>query len=195
MLQKNKMRFKLLILMGVFLLGINLVIANPFYYKLDLNYEDGEVEIVGIEVEFLDEGEKYDGEYLLQVFEDDKVLEEINFDFPLESLYEEIDEDGRIIDGGLKILNQTKFELFIPYYEKADKIIIYDSDNSELILVSLGSFVKKISGESDSENGIIKEKESKDVKKKSLLLIFIVVLVVFIFLAMVLFKKRRKNVK
>ena len=160
------------------------------YYKFNLTYDYGNITINSMEIEFSKEKiENSFGFYTAKVFDyDNKTLDMIFFDIPNEILYETINpETGEIEGGGLLELNETSFEIFVPYYEDSNEIIIYNLNLIELTKKDISEFSKQRkeivkneekvkSKESGTENFIEKSSEYWGVL---LVILFILVIILF----------------
>ena len=136
------------------------------YYKIDLNYNYGEFELINLDVEISNEIiENYFGFYLVKVIDSEN--ESLNLSFfavPNEILYDEVDENGTIVSGGLLILNETNFTIYVPYYKNANEIIIYNENLTEKLKIGVGMF-SKVSGE-ELEKGVLEGEEPELTEEK-----------------------------
>ena len=167
------------------------------YYKINLDYSYGNISISSTEIEFSQERiENPFGFYVVEVLDyNDEILNITFFDVPNEILYDTIDpETEEISGGGLLELNKTSFEIFVPYYENAKDIVIYDENLSELTRKDIGEYSRQreiISGEVVKDKEKIIDGERKISETESLidkiskywwiLLIILVVLVIVLF--------------
>jgi len=167
------------------------------YYKLNLDYSYGNISISSTEIEFSQERIKNPfGFYVVKVLDHNgEILNITFFDVPNEILYDTIDpETEEISGGGLLELNETSFEIFVPYYENAKDIVIYDENLSELTRKDIGEYSRQreiISGEVVKDKEKIIDGERKISETESLidkiskywwiLLIILVVLVIVLF--------------
>ena len=167
------------------------------YYKLNLDYSYGNISISSTEIEFSQERIKNPfGFYVVKVLDHNgEILNITFFDVPNEILYDTIDpETEEISGGGLLELNKTSFEIFVPYYENAKDIVIYDENLSELTRKDIGEYSRQreiISGEVVKDKEKIIDGERKISETESLidkiskywwiLLIILVVLVIVLF--------------
>ena len=188
-----------------FLKFIGAVTEPLIYYKLNLNYSYEKININSIGIEFSKEKiENPPGFYTAKVLGfDGETLETIFFDVPRKVLWDKIDpETGEIVDGGLKKLDEVSFELFVPYHENAEEIVIYDLGLQELSREDASQYSKpvKISKEIPEEE-IEKEKRVIEGKKEIIEKPFIekvseyrgVLLIILITLIIVLFYLLRKK--
>ena len=169
------------------------------YYKLNLDYDKGNIEIYTIEIEFSKEKiENYFGLYTVKVLDyDGEILNLTFFDVPNEILYDTVDpETGEINGGGTFILNETSFEIFIPYYKNAKEIVIQDENLNELAKKDISEYSKQ---RKEISEEVVKSKEKQTTddemkisenKTSRYLWIF---LIIFIILIIVLFYSLNKK--
>jgi len=190
-----------LLIFALVLISLASAIQEPLiYYKINLDYSYGDITINSTEIEFSNEIiENNFGFYSANVLDyDGNLLNLILFDVPNEILYDIVNEDGEISDGGFLELNQTNFEIFVPYYPNAKEITIYDGNLTELTrkdVNELSKIQEKISEEIPEENEIktIGEKSTETLSDKlsQYWWILVAVLIILIFyLAYSLTKKR-----
>ena len=116
------------------------------YYKLNLDYDKGAINISSLEIEFSQEKiENFFGVYTAGIMDyDNEVLNLSFFDVPNEVLWDGVNpETGEIDRGGTIELEQVSFELFIPYYENAKEIIIYDGNLDEVARKDVSMYSKE----------------------------------------------------
>jgi len=173
--------------------------SNPLiYYQLDLSYDASNediLEVKSIKIKLLDEDKLYWGGYSVKIvgYERD-IINMINFSLPTRSLYDNINNNGEIISGGFEELNKTEFELFVPYYEKAKEIVIYDSDMNELIREDVSMFSKNINKEIETEDKMIEKKEYVSDEKSFIKYWWVLIVVVIILIgAVIYFYLRRRK--
>ncbi len=137
----------ILILTVAIFLGFTIsAVQEPLiYYKLNLDYSYGDISINSTEIEFSNEEiENFFGLYILEIIDyNNEILDLIFFDVPNEIIYETVNEEGEISGGGIIELNETSFELFVPYYENAKGIIISDENLNELLKEDISEFSKQ----------------------------------------------------
>ena len=129
---KNQIIF--LIFAISFLSFVSAIQQPLIYYKLNLDYSYGNISINSTQVEFSDEPiDNVFGFYSVSIFDSDgKILNLTLFDIPNEILYDTADENGTINGGGFLELNQTNFDIFVPYNSNAKDVVVYDENNKEL---------------------------------------------------------------
>jgi len=161
---------KKIIICLIMVLTISFVAAQTsynIYYKLNLDYDTGKINISSTEIEFSQEKiENYFGVYTAGLMNyNNEILNLSLFGVPNIVLWDGINlETGEIDKGGIKELNKTSFEIFIPYYENAKEIIIYDENLSEVIRKDVSEYSKQREYSTD-ENDTKKERD-KFVKDK-----------------------------
>lgn len=128
----------------VFVIGI-LSASNIYnYYKIDLNYNKGELTLLSTNIEqSLSLINNSFGEYRATLLDyENNMLYVSFFKIPNKVLYDEVDENGTISGGGEIELKEVNFTLFIPYYENASKIVIYDENVTKKLEIDVGFYSK-----------------------------------------------------
>jgi len=114
--------------------------------------------------------------------------------------YDYIDpETGEINAGGIFELNQVSFELYVPYYERAKEIIIYNNLFDELAQIEVSSYSKekpgsisgKVVGDLDSQDK--EEQEEEIIVAKEIQDYWWFFLIVLVILILVLISSLRKR--
>ena len=137
--------------MGIFIFNVvlmmSLVSASGVYYDIGLKYELGELNVVSTNVVieqfdrgiFLDDGLE---SYTLEILDfNGDVLNELEFSAPILEAYDILDDDGEyFIDGGIHKLNETIFNLLVPYSGEGKEILIYSSEGEVVVGSSLTQF-------------------------------------------------------
>ena len=197
---------KLIIIFGM-ILFFNFVFAQTepeIYYKLNLNYDQGKLNISSIEIEFSQEKiENYFGFYTVNILDyDDEILETVFFKVPNKFIWDGIDpETGEISFGGEGELDEVSFEIFVSYYENAKEIIIYDENLNEVTKISVGEY----SRERGKEREVLEKEQIKqgfeDKSSKEITLTerlagyWWIFLIGFVILIIVLFNSLKKKKK
>jgi len=136
---------KRIILIFSFILMLSLVgavITPQIYYKINLNYFKGDIDVNKIHIEFSQKEIKEYGFYHVEVLDYNReVLDTTFFEVPNEVLWDEVDEEtGEIVGGGLLVLDNVTFDIYVPYYENALEIVIYDENLTELDRVRVNQY-------------------------------------------------------
>lgn len=160
-----KMNHKILFLIfAVAFISLASAIENPrIYYKLNLDYSYGNIFINSTEIELSDkEIENPFGFYSASILDSEGNLLNLTlFDVPNEILYDSVNEEGEISGGGFLELNQTNFEIFVPYYSNAKEIVIYDENLTELTRKDISEFSK------EKQSIVSEEVPEKENEKKT----------------------------
>tara|TARA_Y100000310_G_scaffold213829_1_gene214840 strand:+ start:16948 stop:17556 length:609 start_codon:yes stop_codon:yes gene_type:complete len=194
----------LFLIVSIFLIfTIQAFQEHQIYYKLNLDYSYGNISISSVEIEFFQgKIENYFGLYTVRVLDyNDKILNLTFFDVPNEIIWEGINlETGEINMGGLLELNETSFEIFVPYYENAKEIIIYNESLYKLTKKDINEFSRQgveVSGEviRDEEKRVEDREKVPEIKSliDKLSEYWWVLLVVLIILIIVLFYSLSKK--
>ena len=186
----------LILILGIFFLSFVSATENPqIYYKLNLDYNYGNITINSTEIELSDKQiENPFGFYSVSILDyDGNLLNLTLFDVQNKILYDTINEEGEISGGGFLELNETSFEIFVPYYENAKKIVIYNENLSELTREDISEF-SKVQGEINEEipeeietGNEIEERKSIETFTDTLLqywwalIIILIILIVYLF--------------
>lgn len=173
---------------------ISLTSAHPFYYEVSLNYNEGVIEITDVRVIFSDDKIETSmiGSSFIEVLDNDgKSLSKNYFEIPNTIFIEGVNEDTGLIESGEIIeLSDVSFEIYLPYQEKGDEIILYDNSN-EVGKIDLDDF-SKIEIEKSSVN---KEEKQEDQKTKSNLWILIAILIFILVLILIIYLIKTKPLK
>ena len=197
----KKIRKELLLLvMCIFL--INLVSAN-IYYNIELEYESEVVEIKKMDIEF----SQYElGNYVSEDFEvysaeiknSEEVLEKTEFLIPNLEINESWDDAGNYISGEIVELDNVMFNIYIPFNENADSIVIYNENKEEITRKDISEYSKvglsegkreemrlnpKVDDE-DEKSDEIGDDESSDIEPESdigwKIILWISIVIIFI---------------
>ena len=130
---------EVIILLVVVMLSILVIASEDFnkYYKIDLNYNYGKFSLNNLNIEISDiHIQNYFGFYLAKVIDfKNETLNWTYFNIPREIFYDEVDENGTIVSGGLLKLDEVNFTIYAPYYENAKEIVIYDGNLTEKLII------------------------------------------------------------
>ncbi len=176
------------------------------YYKIELKYNDGEVSYRTINVVPSTETLETPGtNYLAEIIANNKAIDHIFFGIPLEILWDGINPiTGKIDRGGLIKLNQSKVTLYLPYYENAKEIRIYDRDLDKKLTIDVSPFAKDTSiSEPESQQNItiflpeqininvIPEAKPTNILTPVLIGVISGIIIIFFFLILILRKKKK----
>jgi hypothetical protein len=198
-----KKEILLLALLLVNLAFVSAQIEPEIYYKLNLDYNKGKINISSLKMELSQEKiENIFGFYTVEIFDyNDEILNLIFFDVPNKVLWDGINPvTGEIDKGGETELEQVSFEIFVPYYENAKGIIIYNDNLEEVGRKDVGEYskqkpkqevLKRDIGEEEKKE--ITETPKKDLTSKLIdywwvLLMVVVILIIILIGSMI--KKR-----
>ncbi len=194
-----KIKSLVIIILEILIL-INLVYAYPFYYDVLLNYDNEDIDIDFVNIIFLDkEIEKNSGEYVMKVLDDnEKTLSEDKFDVFNIVDYDEIDETGRIVGGGVEEFENLTFEVYIPYNEKAKEIVIYDEGDNEIARKDISMYSKTDVMEDFKEKDLGKRESDKGIvsfgdKPFNYFWIILIVLIIVLVVLIIYFLRKKGN--
>ncbi|MFH1358960.1 MAG: hypothetical protein ABIH37_03675 [archaeon] len=133
----------------VFILNTVLAIDNnPYYYNFNLNYNNGNLEISSIKIEFYEgvilnlHNSGFNSYYLKIMNKQGNVLEKLNFSVPNFVLYDYGDENGNYTGSEIVELENVSFNVYVPYYENAYQVVVYDRNEVEIEKDLLSQFSK-----------------------------------------------------
>ena len=144
---KNKITFLLFAFAFLaFAFNISAIQNLIIYYKLNLDYNYGNITINSTSIELSNKQlENNFGFYTASILDfNGDMINLTLFDVPNQIIYDTVDEDGTINGGGQLELNQTNFDIFVPYYKNAKEIKIYNENLSELTKKRVSEFSKEI---------------------------------------------------
>lgn len=184
---------------------VNLVNASTQnIFNLNLEYDNREIILESMQIEPSKDGiNNIPGGYAAEILDfNKKRLDIILFDIPLKLIYDKFDEETEeAVSGGMIELNETKFNLKLPYYKNAQEIIIYDKDLNKKLTIDVSSYAKEIP-EKVEDKPIIEEEKEKSIekipeteKKPTNYTLFIVfgLIALLLFLIIVIKLNRNKN--
>lgn len=167
------------------------------YYSLNLEHNRTNILLKSIEIEFFNEEIKNSGNYsVILIDRNNKEIKKLFFDVPNLILYDRVNENGNIIDGGLLELNQTGFKLYVPYYENAQEIVIYDKEGKELEKIDVSIYAKdkeKILDE--KKNPIIPDFKEDEEKKNKIIYVIITSILILIGLLLIIYYLKKVAIK
>ena len=114
------------------------------YYEIDVEYNKGNLSTSLVRVipssEVL---ENVGADYIAEVLAYDFELRNLTyFSIPHTIFYDDVDEDGKISGGGITTLDYVKHKIYVPYYDDAVVIRIYDDKLEEKLIIDLFPFVE-----------------------------------------------------
>ena len=137
-----------IIILGMLIMLVFSVHAEMYHhYKIDLKYDQGEISYTTLKVEpSIKVIDNPGSDYIAEVINfDNKGINLTFFGIPTEILYDNWDpETGEIIGGGLRILNESEATIYIPYYENAKEIRIYDMNLKKKLTIPVDDLAKEI---------------------------------------------------
>ena len=144
------------VLLLVLLLSLSVAAQVPHYYELELQYHEGEISLQDLQVKPLLAVEETSGAYAAEVVSvDNDILDITFFGFSTFVLFDAVNpETGEVDRGGLAELNQTEMVVYVPYFDNAKEINIYDGDLDLKLSVPVASFAQEVAREK-----VIREEE------------------------------------
>ena len=192
----------------LFLLVASVSAQIDHYYNINLVYQQGDLSYKTISVEPSEEKLKTpEGDYIAEVVSfDNKILNLTYFDISTKMFIDSVSpETGEIDYGAIIELNESEVTLYVPYYENAKEINIYDWDLNKKLSIGVGSYAKETAVteeieevekvEEVAEKKVVPEEkieEEKPIKKVLFgVLIGIGMVILLIFILMVFFRKKK----
>lgn len=161
---------KTTLLLTILLLLTPLALAQlQHYYKIEIQYTNGELTTKAITIEpstekLTNRGAGYVAELISF---NDITLETIDFSIPLLLFYDNIDpETGRIVGGGSRELEETIVTIYVPYHDNAKEIVISDLDHNKKLTIDVTSYAKEITGAEEIVSEDLVETVSEELQKQ-----------------------------
>lgn len=178
-------------------------LAEPkIYYKFDLEYKSGNISIKSFNIEFYNEEMSNNfGLYSAVLFDSNKnVTKVINFQVPNKGLVDSSNNDHNgFTSGGEVLLNEVSFELYVPYSENVNEIIILNPDMKELAKKDVSMYSKNPAvnivnnSEGDKEGLNSNNSQKTDLSKNYWWIALVIVLIII--LTAIYYWNWRKNKK
>ena len=193
-----------------FILLIGIVSASPYYYNFGLDYDKGDIDIKYVNIEFYQDLGlvwNYFNEsnvYYLEIIDNkNNVLDKSFFSAPNFVIYDLVDENGNYTESKFVEFENVSFEVFVPYYENAYQMIVYDNDINELDRVLLSQFSKTGFDKEDfkdvrtenietvKDDVVNERKVSSEINYRNYVIILIVVLIVLVVVLIYFLRKKK----
>lgn len=164
----------MLILLAFGIVTFQVIASVEHSYRIDLNYAGENITVLRTLVEpqpaMQNPAASQPAAWMAEVISaDSRVLNRTFFAAPLTAFYDETDEEtGRISRGGMIELNETTFPLYLPYFENAIEISVYDENLNHRLRIDVSSLSKTAATQPTelAENGLSPEegKEKRDTE-------------------------------
>ena len=179
--------------LAILLININLINAGQFYYNVSINYYHGNLSINSVKVIFSQyELTPFSGNYILELKNSNNKLNSYTFNVPNTVSYHIGGENSIIMGGGIIVLNETNFEIFIPYDERIDQMVVTDSNKLELAKKDMSYLSKNVvSSQITKEFETLKNKSETNIysnnatNSKNYLIIGMVILIIIIIMIII----------
>lgn len=190
----------------LFLLVASVSAQIDHFYSINLVYQQGNLSYNIISVEPSEEKLKTpEGDYIAEVVSfDNEVLNLTYFDMSRKMFIDSVNPETEEIDYGAIIeLNESEITLYVPYYENAKEINIYDWDLNKKLNIKVDSYAKETAIVEEVEGEIIEEDQKEIVPKKEIekeepikkvlfgVLIGLGILILLIFILVLFFRKKK----
>jgi len=142
-MKENKLICLMVLVSLIFLAG-GVLADSDKYYEINLSYDKGNFSLNSLNMEFSSETlQNYGGEYLVQTVDFRKnKIDSMSLGVPNQILYDEVNENGTIVSGGMVILNETNFTIYVPYHENASEVVVYDENMTEKLSIDVSKYSK-----------------------------------------------------
>lgn len=204
------MKKSIILILMLFMLVTSVSAQIAHNYKIDLTYQQGSISYKTISVEPSEEQLKTpEGLYIAEVVSfDNKILNLTYFDISTTLFVDYLNsETGELGSGDIIELNESEVVLYVPYYENAKEINIYDWNLNNKLSIEVSSYAKETAiaeeieetekVEAIAEEQVVPEEtidEHKTIKKVLLgLLIAAGIVIMLVFISILLFRKKRNN--
>jgi len=127
------------------IMAISVAADAQYYYKIGLTYNRGNISYTLLSVIPSPKTLETPGaNYIAELIgPDGKAIKVSIFGISTELLYDIVDpETGEIIGGGLRQLNESEATLYLPYYENAQRINIYDLNLTKKLTIPVAELAK-----------------------------------------------------
>ncbi len=175
---------------------------TPLFYKINLWYNNGNYSINQIQVSpyLQNQIEKNIGGYSAEILAlNGTILNVSYFNIPLLIYWDSLDnKSGEITSGGVTELNKTEVTLFLPYYENAKEINIYDVNLAKILSIDVSDFSKnnqiKIEEEINEPIKIQPIQKNQVIERKKYKIYLVYIILAFLsILALIFLIKKIKN--
>ena len=193
-----------------FILLIGIVSASPYYYNLGLDYDKGDIDIKYVNIEFYQDPNlvwNYFNEsntYYLEIVDDgNNVLDKTFISPPKFVIYDLVNDSGDISESQIVEFENVSFEVFVPYYENAYQLIVYDNNGKELDRMLLSQFSKTGFDKEDFkevirddieivEDDIVNERKvSSEINYRNYVIILVIILIILVIILIYFLKKKK----
>lgn len=167
---------------------INLASAS-LYYNISIDYNNKNLNITSVSVIYSNNDLNLDnyGDYNLTLFDSrNKKIYNQNFIIPNTIFYDTSNEEGLMIDGGMIILKNLSFEVFVPYNKNAEEINIYN--NEKIIAKKSIDYLSTNKINQNTNNNLIST-ENKESGNNYIWIILIAIILIIILVLFIIFKK------
>jgi len=209
----------LILLFGICFFGFTFVSGES--YVLGLNYNKGNISFLSLNIGLEQPGESQ-GDYTADILSfNNKTLNRTFFSVSTFILVDIVDEStGSINGGGIFNLTQVNFTLYLPYYENAKEIKIYDPDMTLMLTIPVSQFSKDLCGDgtcqfyeserscaadcavpkvnvtaAEKEKGIVEKATQYVEENQTMFIVSLIVLVILIIIIILLLKTKHKSVE
>lgn len=185
---KNKMK-KIILIIAMLLILITPVFALDHYYNISLKYDKGEITYTSLEVIPSEkELKSFEGLFVAEVLSSENDLLNITFfELPLQLIIDT--EDG---GGEIRQFDEAEIELYIPYFDNANEINIYDKELNKKLTIDVSSYAKPTPTPTITATPTPIPKEV-DTTTRNIIISIIIILAVILILILLSRKPKKKK--
>ncbi|MBT4165492.1 hypothetical protein HOE04_00450 [archaeon] len=189
------------------LLAITSITATPLYYNIHLQSQNQEITIISIDIEFNQQNPEnfYNPIINTQILElqdfNNKQLLKTNFTIPNIEISDNLNnKTNQFISGDTTTLNQTTFNIYIPYNKDAKQLKIYNQNNQELTTTSLAHFSTNPQAKNHIDKTIPTQQETTETQTKTktqqpkqnyIWIILLIILIILIIILLITIRKKK----
>lgn len=156
---------KIVLLIFVFAVVLAPALAEmDYHYKMGISYIKGNLSYKTITVGPSEAKLKdSQGDYIAEIVSNDNItLNLTHFGFSLRILYDTVDnKTGKISGGGMIYRNESNITLYLPYYENAKEINIYDENLTKKLTIDISQYSKKTAAKEEANMSEVKNETGK----------------------------------
>lgn len=211
--KRKKFVMRFIMLFAIFFACLSLINASVdsnLYYKLKLKYSYGKININSAEMIFSQDtiGNFFKNDLDLYSFEikniNNDVLKKEFFSVPNMVIYDIGNETEDFVKSEVVFLNESDFEIFAPYYENSEEIVIYDKDNKEIAKIDVTQYSKQLKEDIGKAESEVESEESKTSEKSESIgdkfnkfggnfYIYLIIIIIFILIVFIIITNKPKR--
>jgi len=176
------------------------VLANDHMYEIGLKYSNGNITYTTLQVKPVEKMlTPKQGGYSAEIVSfDEHILNVTMFGLSRKAYYDAVNpQTGDVSSGGVMLLDDVETTLRLPYYDNAQKIVIYNESHDLRLIIDVSSYAK----ESQQTNVDVMQEKPIEIKQAqqsiqqqtnyTALLIIGLSIVCFIFILVLVLKRKK----